>query len=135
MEQAWSLLLLTTLRHTYDILKKGSEDEGTSRDGFYLPLLDVSARSGTVRQSSIIYASGLQVILRGLVIWITSTSSAAQRVRVNLYGALLNYLRIGTEVKPHSMGKSGLSEEQRLNLEQIIWAELMPNEEERKQVH
>ena len=37
----------------------------------------------------------LQAILKGLVLWIVSTSAAAQRVRANLYGALLNYLRIG----------------------------------------
>lgn len=32
--------------------------------------------------------------------WIVSTSAAAQRVRANLYGALLNYLRIGKVANP-----------------------------------
>lgn len=32
--------------------------------------------------------------------WIIGTSAAAQRVRANLYGALLNYLRIGKVPNP-----------------------------------
>lgn len=42
------------------------------------------------------YSSALHVVLKGLVMWINNTSSAAQRVRANLYGGLLNYLRIGS---------------------------------------
>ena len=52
------LLLLTTLRHTYDKQKCPNSTEST-RESF-LPLLDVSKYSGSVK--SVIYPSGLQVI-------------------------------------------------------------------------
>ena len=47
--------------------------------------------------------------------WIVGTSAAAQRVRANLYGALLSYLRIGKAKK----AKNGSDEERlrKANLE------------------
>ena len=95
------LLLLTTLRHTYD-KQKNNKGEG-NRESF-LPLLDVS--KSTASNKSVIYPSGLQVILKGLIMWITSTNAASQRVRVNLYGALLNYLRIGKEGSDNALNES-----------------------------
>ena len=58
------------------------------------------------------------LIFIGLVMWIVSTSAAAQRVRANLYGALLNYLRIGKVTIPKRN-----SDEERLkkaNLEVLL---------------
>ena len=52
--------------------------------------------------------------------WIVGTSASAQRVRANLYGALLNYLRIG-KVKSGQIGKN--SDEEKLkkaNLEVLL---------------
>ena len=107
------LLLLTRLRRTYDGSKHFKNDE-SSQDSFLgLPLLDHSER-GAGR--SVIYPSGLQVILKGLILWITSTNSGSQRVRVNLYGALLNYLRIGKESNEN---KSTLSDRERLDIAKL----------------
>ena len=52
--------------------------------------------------------------------WIVGTSASAQRVRANLYGALLNYLRIG-KVKSGQLVKN--SDEEKLkkaNLEVLL---------------
>ena len=49
--------------------------------------------------------------------WIVGTSASAQRVRANLYGALLNYLRIG-KVNAGQMGKNSHEEKlKKANLE------------------
>ena len=59
------LLLLTTLRRTYDGSKYFKNDE-SSQDSFLgVPLLDHSER---VAGRSVIYPSGLQVILKGLIL-------------------------------------------------------------------
>ena len=109
------LLLLTTLRHTFD-RQKGADKSDGNRDSF-LPLLDVSKRSGTSK--SVIYPSGLQVILKGLVTWITSSNATSQRVRVNLYGALLNYLRIGKEGRESFGAETIINEEERFDLAKL----------------
>ena len=41
----------------------------------------------------------LQVILKGLVTWITNVGSGSQLIRTNLYAALVAYLRIGKTVR------------------------------------
>ena len=52
--------------------------------------------------------------------WIVGTSASAQRVRANLYGALLNYLRIG-KVNPGQMGKNSHEEKlKKANLEVLL---------------
>ena len=61
-----------------------------------------------------------QAILKGLVMWIVGTSASAQRVRANLYGALLNYLRIG-KVNAGQMGKNSHEEKlKKANLEVLL---------------
>ena len=79
------LLLMTSLRQTYN----AKTDSSTHPDA-YVTMLDETPKDG-----SKMYSAALQAILKGLVMWIVGTSAAAQRVRANLYGALLNYLRIG----------------------------------------
>ena len=52
--------------------------------------------------------------------WIVGTSASAQRVRANLYGALLNYLRIG-KVNAGQMGKNSHEEKlKKANLEVLL---------------
>ena len=110
------LMLLTTLRRTYDGSKHFNSDENAQDSFFGLPLLDHPER-GSGR--SVIYPSGLQVILKGLILWITSTNSGSQRVRVNLYGALLNYLRIGKEGKETIENRGALSDRERLDIAKL----------------
>ena len=84
----------------------------------FVPILDSTTRQRVGDGGgSATYSSALHVVLKGLVMWINNTSktkvsrskiscvttskrtvsgSAAQRVRANLYGGLLNYLRIGS---------------------------------------
>ena len=61
-----------------------------------------------------------QAILKGLVMWIVSTSAAAQRVRANLYGALLNYLRIGKVSKGPLPRNSDEEKLKKANLEVLL---------------
>ena len=110
------LLLLTTLRRTYEGTKYFKNDESVQDSFFGLPLLDHPDKGPT---RSVIYPSGLQVILKGLILWITSTNSGSQRVRVNLYGALLNYLRIGKEGKETMGINSTLSDIERLDIAKL----------------
>ena len=90
------LLLIAALRQTY-LSKEGSGSSGSggSREN-YVSILDaVRDRDPNRASSAPLYSTALHVILKGLVMWITSTSASAQRVRSNLYGALVNFLRIG----------------------------------------
>lgn len=82
------LLLMTALRQTYEGQGKAKMEANET----HVSILD-EGRSKL--EASKLYSSALQAILKGLVMWIVGTSAAAQRVRANLYGALLNYLRIG----------------------------------------
>ena len=61
------LLLLTALRHTY--LTGKAKDQ--KADG-YVPILDASTQMFT--KKSMVYPTALQVVLKGLVVWISGTS-------------------------------------------------------------
>jgi len=102
------LLLLTALRHTYNGRRGGGGVAGGDQSNDqYVPLLDATMGSADSRMWSKnnrssnsafpVYPTALQVVLKGLVTWISSTSAVYQRVRANLYGGLLNYLRIGKD--------------------------------------
>lgn len=97
------LLLLASLRQTYSSSNSDpseSRDRAGARGDNFVSILDATQLNRTVShqtasKSSMVYSTALYVILKGLILWINSTSASAQKVRSNLYGALLNYLRIG----------------------------------------
>ncbi|XP_025098310.1 nuclear pore complex protein Nup205-like isoform X3 [Pomacea canaliculata] len=69
----------------------------------YISLLDRSSLTGAGAQSSpwsqgasskVLFATSLQILLKGLIEYILSSRSGQQRVRANLYGSLLYYLQI-----------------------------------------
>ncbi|XP_055955132.1 nuclear pore complex protein Nup205 [Patella vulgata] len=51
--------------------------------------------------SRTLFATSLQIVLKGLIDYILKTSAGSQRVRANLYGALLYYLQIAQ--KPETL--------------------------------
>lgn len=122
------LILLTSLRATYRIYSSSSstrfveaQQRRLEANSDRAPILDNSlvrqkGRHGST-SSSMIYPSGLQVILRGLIVWITSSSSSLQRVRVNLYGAMLNYLSIGGGGDPAEVEKADAARFFKANVE------------------
>ncbi len=93
------LLLVAALRQTYRHTNAAAVDAAKPSAGAsdtFVPLLDsTSAAGSSARQHSVVYPSSLHVVLKGLIMWVSATSASAQRVRANLYGGLLNYLRIG----------------------------------------
>eukprot|EP00095_Tigriopus_kingsejongensis_P011855 maker-scaffold180_size281610-snap-gene-0.27 protein:Tk11855 transcript:maker-scaffold180_size281610-snap-gene-0.27-mRNA-1 annotation:"nuclear pore complex protein nup205" len=91
------LLLLASLRQTYTSSAETGDSQGGRVDNFVsiLDTTDLNRTSASVTTTSLVYSTSLYVILKGLILWINSTSASAQKVRSNLYGALLNYLRIG----------------------------------------
>ncbi|XP_040581995.1 nuclear pore complex protein Nup205 [Lepeophtheirus salmonis] len=99
------LLLLAALRQTY--IATESIDGPMLMGESYVPILDAqtSVLNNPGKKNSInrVYSTALQVILKGLIQWIEGTSASSQRVRSNLYGALLNYLRIGKGEKSSSV--------------------------------
>jgi nuclear pore complex protein Nup205 len=116
------LVLMASLRQTYGKTKKTSEDGGGGRQDAYVTILDDTTRIIS-SASSRLYSAALQAILKGLVMWIVGTSAAAQRVRANLYGALLSYLRIGKANKTSAEKNKANSDEERLkkaNLEVLL---------------
>ena len=88
------LLLMTALRQTYSGKNKKDLTSNDRNNETFISILDAGNDLGGETQGKL-YSAALQAILKGLLMWIIGTSAAAQRVRANLYGALLNYLRIG----------------------------------------
>ncbi|XP_078583600.1 nuclear pore complex protein Nup205-like isoform X3 [Branchiostoma floridae x Branchiostoma japonicum] len=81
-------VVLTLLAH----LRQSSSTEQTTLPGSqYVPLLD---SQGTGYGSSPVSAGPMQVVLRGLIESIMQSGGTQQRVRANLYGALLYCLQI-----------------------------------------
>ena len=74
------LILLTALRQTYRLPEAPAKP---AADPQYVPVLDATLGSSDSRmwggagskQSSIVYPTALQVVLRGIVTWISSTSN------------------------------------------------------------
>lgn len=79
------LILLTALRQTYRMAAPETPAAKASVDPQYVPVLDATlgssdsrmwggAGAGGSKHSSIVYPTALQVVLRGIVTWISSTS-------------------------------------------------------------
>ncbi|XP_014664623.1 PREDICTED: LOW QUALITY PROTEIN: nuclear pore complex protein Nup205-like [Priapulus caudatus] len=94
------LILLANLRHSF--LATQAEDVTVIDSSQYVSVLDDSSGSQqTATPSSGLLAqhgATLQVVLKGLIDSILKTGGVYQRVRANLYGALLSYLRIAHRV-------------------------------------
>ncbi|KAJ8314739.1 hypothetical protein KUTeg_006889 [Tegillarca granosa] len=93
------LTLVANLRQCF-VLEQSSPDDRTSK---YLSLHENVATLGqTVAwgQSSgarTLFATSLQLVLKGLIDHVMRSSGGQQRVRANLYGALLYYLQISNK--------------------------------------
>ncbi|XP_013384593.1 nuclear pore complex protein Nup205 [Lingula anatina] len=102
------LTLLANLRHCF--LSDQSDMAQLENLSHYVTMLDGSQAAPPVPQGGstftqqggarTLFASSLQAVLKGLVEHILRTSSGSQRVRSNLYGALLYYLQIAQKPKP-----------------------------------
>lgn len=101
------LLLLTSLRETYD----ASPDKKTVLGETFVGILDTSIIENS---SSEVFSASLQVILKGLVSWITTAGSGSQMIRTNLYAALVAFLRIGKSSKTESVRSLEISERGKL---------------------
>jgi len=104
------LTLLSNLRLCF--LNEAAEFDQMKMNVPYASLLDVGVSCNPKAQSTLFdqpsssitqYSSSLQVVLRGLIEYILQSSSSMQRVRVNLYGALLYYLQIAQKPRSQQM--------------------------------
>lgn len=109
------LLLLTSLRETYE----DSTEKKTILGETFVGVLDAELEESSPRE---IFSSSLQVILKGLVSWISTNGGGSQLIRTNLYAALVAYLRIGKTSTTESSRYLELSERgklQKVNMEVI----------------
>ncbi|KAK3096434.1 hypothetical protein FSP39_000076 [Pinctada imbricata] len=96
------LTLMTNLRQCFLNEHSPSEDTGS----MYPSLLDSTATStqtvtwGEKSGSRTLFATSLKLVLQGLIDHILKSSGGQQRVRANLYGALLYYLQISQRPEP-----------------------------------
>ena len=110
------LLLLTSLRETYE----KTPDKKSVLGSTYVGVLDAATLEAS--SSGEIFSSSLQVILKGLIAWITSSGGGSQLIRTNLYAALVAYLRIGKSSTLENKRSLELSEKgklQKVNMEAI----------------
>ncbi|KAL4232887.1 hypothetical protein ACF0H5_007574 [Mactra antiquata] len=100
------LTLLANLRLCF-LTEDQEPSDKDQRDSRYISLLDRSKAAGTAVSwgpgsksgSRTLFATSLQIVLRGVIEHILRSSGGQQRVRAKLYGALLYHLQIANKPK------------------------------------
>ncbi|XP_045195259.2 nuclear pore complex protein Nup205-like [Mercenaria mercenaria] len=118
------LTLMANLRQCF-VSEDQDPSEKERRDSQYITLLDrsqtaaksVSWGQGSGSGSRTLFATSLQMVLKGMIEHILRSSGGQQRVRAKLYGALLYYLQIANKPKvsqTHLLDEAAGSVESRL---------------------
>ncbi|CAH1799487.1 unnamed protein product [Owenia fusiformis] len=111
-------LILTLISNLRQCFISDQSDASIPQTSHYISLLDnpaaltanQTASFGQNSGSKTMFASSLQVVLRGIIDFIMRTSGGQQRVRANLYGALLFYLQIAKKPQDPPLLEHGAPE-------------------------
>ncbi|XP_046581767.1 nuclear pore complex protein Nup205-like [Haliotis rubra] len=103
------LTLMANLRQCFLSDTAPSTSSAAQNTSQYVTMLDRSVlpSAGSAVGSRTLFASSLQMVLKGVLDYILRAGGGAQRVRANLYGALLYYLQIAQKpaAVPQPKGK------------------------------
>ncbi|KAL8613661.1 hypothetical protein ACOMHN_029753 [Nucella lapillus] len=112
------LTLMAHLRQCFLSDRLPVDETHQSQSSAYISLLDRSAMLGAQASSQpspwnggasskTLFASSLQIVLKGLIEYILACRSGLERVRINLYGALLFYLQIAQKPAAAQLSQAG----------------------------